>query len=247
MYSNMYRNYELPGQAYSSGSQNWWWGANTLGAAMGLKVTDPSSPDYQGVVDRIAKILHCPANERGKNPALTFSVDYVYNDNMGDYRGIVSPSDSAYKSGLAVWGQFKKRNQVPDNVLLAVDAANNFPQYQNNGAANSDDRFDHLGGLTWKYGDGGSPHGTGPVSNRKGNALFHDGTVRLVRVFSPPVPSATLPYSTPSYTSPAYENTVNPYTDLRDWMICDPGHSTSAATDTVPLNECWQRGRPLPF
>jgi prepilin-type N-terminal cleavage/methylation domain-containing protein len=246
MYSNMYRNYELPAEASAGGNQYYWWGTETLGRTMGLKVTNSSNPDYADVVSRISKMLHCPANDRGKNPSWDFCIDYVYNDNMGDYTGIVSASDPNYNAGKALWGKFKKRNQVPDNVLLATDAARNFPQFESSGGSKlSDDRFDFLGGLTWKFKDGGAPHGSGPSDKRKGNALFHDGTVRLVRVFSPRDANASL--SAPSYTSPAYETAVSQYTDLRDWMICDPGHAPGAATDTVPLTQCWQRGRPLQF
>ena len=252
MYGNMYRNFELPAQAYNTGdpvisTQYNWWGTETLGKVMGLKVSDPTNPDYTAVVSRIAKMLHCPANDRGKNPAWAFSIDYVYNDNLGDFAGY--PSSPNYDAGKSVWGIFKKRNQVPDNVLMAVDGAATFPQFvSSNGSKLSDDRFDILGGLTWKFGDGGYPHGSGAPKQRKGNALFHDGTVRTVRVFSPPDPSKPLPYSTPAYKTPAtYETDVNPYTDLRDWMICAQGHETSAATDTTSITEIWQKGRPLPF
>src|SRR5262249_27538792 len=154
-----------------------------------------------------------------------FSIDYCYNDNLGDYTGIVDPNNPDYNAGKKDWGKFKKRNQVPGNVLMATDASSRYPQFENSGKF-SDDRFDFLGGLTHKFADGGSPHGTGPQSKRKGNALFHDGTVRLVRVFSPKEGTAIFPptsMSAPSYTSPGYENTVSVYTDLRDWMICDPG------------------------
>src|SRR3982750_3066129 len=54
VYSNMYRNYELPAEAYAGGNQYYWWGTETLGKAMGLKVSDPGNPDYTAVVGRIA-------------------------------------------------------------------------------------------------------------------------------------------------------------------------------------------------
>src|SRR2546425_6808751 len=62
MYGNMYKNYEMPGQAFSGGNQGWWWGTEVLGRVMGLKVSDPNNPDYQAVADRIAKVLRCPAS-----------------------------------------------------------------------------------------------------------------------------------------------------------------------------------------
>src|SRR3954466_12222197 len=82
MYGNMYRGYELPAEAWGGGSQYYWWGTETLGRVIGLKVSDPNNPDYTAVVGRIGKMLHCPANDRGKNPAWDFCVDYAYNDNM---------------------------------------------------------------------------------------------------------------------------------------------------------------------
>ena len=252
MYSNMNRDYVLPAEAWGGGNQYFWWGTETLGKTMGLKVSNPSNPDYSAVVQRIAKMLHCPANDRGTPPALgantwDFAIDYAYNDNLGDYTGQVASSDPDYNAGKAVWGKFKKRNQVPDNVVMAVDGAANFPQWiANNGSKLSDDRFDFLAGLTFKFADGGAPHGSGPISKRKGNALFMDGTVRLIRVYSPETPTST--YSAPDYKNETtYNASVSKYTDLRDWMICAPGHELGAATDTTSTLQIWKKGRPLPF
>src|SRR5262245_27894141 len=81
MYSTMYRGYEMPAQAYPNGMDGWWWGTGVLGQAMGLKVSDPTNPDYQAVADRIAKMLVCPSSQRTKLAVISFSVDYCYNDN----------------------------------------------------------------------------------------------------------------------------------------------------------------------
>src|SRR5690242_11202999 len=47
MYSQMYKGYCLPAQAYNGGVDYWWLGAETLGRTFGVK------GDSQSVVDRI--------------------------------------------------------------------------------------------------------------------------------------------------------------------------------------------------
>jgi prepilin-type processing-associated H-X9-DG protein len=99
-----------------------------------------------------------------------------------------------------------------------------------------DERFNVLNDLTWKKGYGGEPH------KGKANMLFHDGSVRTARVFSP-----QKPYTIPMPNPADDENILKQYTDLRDWMIAHPGHSRSGATNSRPLSQCWQQGRVLPF
>jgi prepilin-type N-terminal cleavage/methylation domain-containing protein/prepilin-type processing-associated H-X9-DG protein len=252
IYSSMYNNYELPSQAYSGGNQNWWWGANTLGMTMGLHVLDPNNPDYQSVVDRISTLLHCPSSNRGKIPPISFSLSYIYNANLGDIRG-QDPTNASY-STYHPWAFFKKRNQVPENVLVALDGPDNYPQYDaDNTKANSDDRFDVLSHLTWKFGEAGAPHGGRIIAKRKANCLFHDGSVRLVRAFSPSTAfSVAAPYPDPNESNAI----LSQYTDLREYMVAHPGHDKNQAggvtpTDQIPAGtanvNAWKRGRPLPF
>jgi prepilin-type N-terminal cleavage/methylation domain-containing protein len=246
IYSTMYRNYELPAQAFAGGAQGWWWGTDTLGRTMGLKVSDPNNPDYQATADRIAKMLHCPSNSRGKDPsgAISYSVDYCYNENLGGIRG--QDSSNADYPGFKDWAFFKKRTQVPNNVLVAVDSPDSYPQYDaDHSVKNSDDRFSVLANLTWKQKDAGAPHGgSHDPTKRKANCLFHDGTVRLCRAFSPADRNAT-------FTDPKYsDKLLNAYTDLREWMIACPGKYPSGGgkVDGVSiLNQTWTRGRELPF
>src|SRR4051812_44231771 len=88
MYSNMYKGYCLPAQAgssltNSSAGDYWWLGTQTLGTVFNVK------GGQQDVLDRLAKLSDCPANERGKDPTLKFAFDYAYNSNFGDIRGQV--------------------------------------------------------------------------------------------------------------------------------------------------------------
>src|SRR5436190_8023867 len=88
LYSNMYRGYVLPAQAGSSltnsaAADYWWLGTQTLGTVFNVK------GGQQDVLDRLAKLSDCPANERGKDPTLKFAFDYAYNSNFGDIRGQV--------------------------------------------------------------------------------------------------------------------------------------------------------------
>jgi prepilin-type N-terminal cleavage/methylation domain-containing protein/prepilin-type processing-associated H-X9-DG protein len=225
LYSVAYRGYIMPAKVYISGgadspsAQKYnWWGTEVLGKAFGMKAGNAAQID---LVNRIAKIVDCPAVDRTKDPAIAFSVDYTYNNNLGDTRG-QDPNDVDYPS-YKTWAYFKKRSAVPPSVVLAVDVWDpGFIQA-------NDDRFGQLDDLTWKNRRGGSAH------RGKGNVLFHDGVVRTIKVFD-------VPKGTPRPTSAAQMKPS--YTQLADWMIrvARPGES-QATID----NDRWKKGRQLPF
>jgi prepilin-type N-terminal cleavage/methylation domain-containing protein len=234
MYSTMFNGYVMPAQASSgsmpngSGTEYWWLGTQTLGRVLGIK-----GNDNQAIVDRIAAMLNCPSINRTKAIGAAFSFDYTYNSNLGDIRGQIPVwPDGTTNGDYAAYSpahQFKKTTQVPGNVLVAVDAGE--PTIAN------DERFDILSELTWKKGHGGSPHKKGT----RGNALFHDGSVYTLRVWTRPQGmKRTLP------SAPA--NFPQLYTDLRDWMIAHPGHMVSGSLNSGGFNKdlVWQKGKPLP-
>jgi prepilin-type N-terminal cleavage/methylation domain-containing protein/prepilin-type processing-associated H-X9-DG protein len=228
MYSQMFKGYCLPAQAYNGGAENWWLGSETLGRTLGVK------GDAQSVVDRLAKLLDCPATNREKLPTLTFSFDYSYNANLGDIRG-QDPTNGSYPSYHQAHF-FKKWNQVPQNVLTLIETGE--PLYRN------DERFDTLGELTWKKCVAGSPHKKRSLSN----ALFHDGSVRLIMAFKAPpgwvkqVDNGNFQGSQPS--SPPQKS----YTVLEDWMIMHPGHlKVGSVNGQSDRTQVWTPGRPLPF
>jgi prepilin-type N-terminal cleavage/methylation domain-containing protein/prepilin-type processing-associated H-X9-DG protein len=234
MYSTMFNGYVLPAQASNDkmspdgGGINYWWlGSQTLGRVLGVK-----GNDSQNVVDRITQVLNCPTLNRSKPIGGPFSFDYTYNSNLGDIRGQVkifgngdpNPDYDRYSPAHA----FKKTTQVPGNVLVAVDAGE--PTIAD------DERFSVLSELTYKKGHGGSPHKKGT----RGNALFHDGSVYTLRVWTRPQGMARTLGSPPPDFPQAY-------TDLREWMIAHPGHNVPGTLNQVPLrSDTWTKGRPLP-
>jgi prepilin-type N-terminal cleavage/methylation domain-containing protein/prepilin-type processing-associated H-X9-DG protein len=225
MYSNAYKGYCLPAQAGNSGigasaTEYWWLGTETLGKALGVR-----GNDKQDVLDRLAKMLNCPATDRERISGTSFSFDYTYNSNLGDIRG-QNPADPDYSTQYQAH-QFKKWTQVPGNVLVACDV--NSPLVKN------DERFDTVDELTWKKAIGGHPH----YRQTKGNVLFHDGSVKTCKIYTPPKGVTTM--------SKAPTN-LSDYTDLREWMVCHPGHLDKNSIDTKKsTDDVWKAGRPIPF
>src|SRR4051794_11066337 len=96
LYSSANKNYTMPSTAGTgSATQYNWWGVEVLGRSLGVKRRDGSGAAATEVVDRLAKLLNCPSVDREKDPTITFSVDYTYNSNLGDFRG-EDPNDASY-------------------------------------------------------------------------------------------------------------------------------------------------------
>jgi prepilin-type N-terminal cleavage/methylation domain-containing protein/prepilin-type processing-associated H-X9-DG protein len=237
IYSNTYKGYMLPSRTWAgSSTQNFWCGVNILGPLLGVKYNGSSSAEQQNALDRISKLLDCPAVNRPKekNSLTNFSVDYSYNTNLGDDRAYEAdgPNNdgSSFSASMKDWAFFKKLNQIPPNVLIAIDATDIQKK--------DDERFDSRDDLTWKKRIAGNPH-TG-----RANALFMDGSVRLVYAYNPPTTGGQLPPD-PVASAPA-EFTANPkaWTQLEDWMLRYPRTADSQVTkDTLR----WKKGRQLPF
>jgi prepilin-type N-terminal cleavage/methylation domain-containing protein/prepilin-type processing-associated H-X9-DG protein len=232
LYSTMFNSYCIPAQAGNgtvggNALDDWWLGLNTLGKALGVKGDFNSTAGRQAMVDRLAKMLDCPSTNRDKiqTGGNNFLFDYSYNSNLGDIRG-QNPADGNYASYHQAHA-FKKWNQVPGNVLELVEIAE--PGETN------DERFDRLDELTYKYGRGGQPH----RKRTRGNVLFHDGSVYLCRIYT----TSAWPRATGS--APAgFPQSV---TDLRNWMICHPGHMISGSVNGISSkDEVWNKGIALP-
>ena len=155
LYAVAFKGYTMPSTAGTGSAQNFnWWGIQVLGAALGVERYGNSGADQQDAVDRIAKMVDCPSNPRDKDPAISFSCDYTYNGNLGDFRA-ENPADAAYAS-YHPWAFFKKRVQVPGSVVVALDTA----AY----VSANDDRFGSLSDLTTASGTSrpypraGNPH-----------------------------------------------------------------------------------------
>lgn len=231
IYCNTYKGYTLPSRVWSgSSSANYWCGYDVLGPLMGVRRVGNTGASQQDAIDRIAKVLNCPSVDRSKDPASIFVVDYTYNNSLGDDRSIKTLADGSANpnySSSQDFATFKKWNQVPGNVIVALDA--------NDQIGKDDERFANLADLTTGQGVGsatkpfpraGHPH------NNKANILFHDGSVHLAKAFTPVNGN-----NIPSTTDPAS-------TELADWMIKAPAPTDSLSTIQ---NSRWAKGRPLPF
>lgn len=247
MYSNLHKGYMLPSSVgVGNGGRNNWWGIDTLGPLMGVNNALATTASENQALDRIAKLVDCPANERPKDIGGTpfrFSADYTYNSNLGDFRAenrdLVTNTQANFDS-YRPWAYFKKRGQVPTNVVVALDV--------NPIQGKDDDRFESLANLITAAtpGEGtidptaarpfpraGSPH----KKKTMGNVLFMDGSVRTVKTFVPFQGGNAYPTAVTSAQIPSV-------TDLRDWMIRHPRVGDSA---TTLQNDRWTKGRNLPF
>jgi prepilin-type N-terminal cleavage/methylation domain-containing protein/prepilin-type processing-associated H-X9-DG protein len=238
IYSNTYKGYMLPAKAWQgSSTQNQWCGVNMLAPLLGVKYTGSSSAQQQNALDRVAKLLDCPANDKNKErtSATIFSVDYAYNTNLGDNRAIAEAPD--YNSNYSKWAFFKKVTQIPPNVLIAIDTTD-IPK-------DDGERFESVADLTWKKRIAGGPH-----TNFKANMLFMDGAVRLARGYTAPG-GRQLPPDPSTVTTEPPEFTANPkdWTDLEDWMIRHPNPLPAPGKDTPDTIEKqrWKKGKQLPF
>jgi prepilin-type processing-associated H-X9-DG protein len=202
-----------------------------LAPLLGVKFDAYSASGQQDALNRISKLLDCPANEKGKDKttATNFSIDYAYNTDLGDDRAY--PDSPGFSSSMQSWAFFKKVSSIPQNVLIALDTTD-VPK-------TDAERFESVDELTWKKRIGGGPH-TG-----KANMLFMDGSVRLARAYMAPN-GQQLPPDPPTSSTAPPEFTANPkaFTDLEDWMIRYPRPTDSATTIEKSR---WKKGRQLPF
>ena len=99
------------------------------------------------------------------------------------------------------------------------------------------ERFNTVDEVTWKKAIGGQPHRT----RTRGNVLFHDGSVYMVKVYT--TKSVPRVLSAKPWTTLQQQKQ---YTDLEDWMICHPGHAIAGSVNSKKIEDTWQKGRPLP-
>jgi prepilin-type N-terminal cleavage/methylation domain-containing protein len=227
IYSTTFKGYVLPARVASGvgASTTYWCGKDVLAPLFGIK-----SNTGQDATDRIAKMLDCPANDRPKNPITSgstiFSVDYSYNTSLGDDRA--HKWSPGYSASRETWCFFKKWNQVPQNVIMAVDASEVAP------GDSSYERFEDIGDLT--YDPAPKPFASWP-HRKKTNALFMDGVVRLVSLWKNednPPPAANTSGLGIADVNPKFRDTNSSgvASGNGNWMI--------KYTD-------WKRARPNPF
>ena len=207
LYAVAFKGYTMPSTAGTGSAQNFnWWGIEVLGAALGVNRYGTNGASQVDAVDRLAKMIDCPSTDRDKDPAISFTADYTYNGNLGDFRAHDPTLSQADHDKYAPWAFFKKRTQVPGNVVVALDAAAIIGK--------DDDRFQSVSDLTTTSGTGRPYPRAGHPHRGKANVLFHDGSVRTVT---------------------AYDPTKTPSTELADWMIRYPD-STKDSASTIENN-----------
>ena len=239
IYSTNYKGWVMPAKiATGSDTQNIWCGINVLGPLFGVKSGDSGAQQRQAL-DRIGRMLNCPAVDRPFDVATLlsatgFSVDYVYNENLGSTKGTYFPGNGDYpaptpKPKYDPWLSFKRTNQVPQCALIAVDGYDTPTPPDKN-----DVRFIDMGDLFKDHRRIGWPH------VKKANFLFNDGTVHLVNPWDKTVIN---PYALPLGDAGLKQNPVIP-----NYIIFAPQLLNSPAnTGQYTIHDVWQKGRNIPF
>jgi prepilin-type N-terminal cleavage/methylation domain-containing protein len=240
LYSAAYKGYMMPAKiATGSDTQNMWCGINVLGPLFGIKPGGTSNTDQLRALDRIGKMLNCPAVDRPNDPAVllsgtAFSVDYTYNENLGSTKGTPFNVNGApqgdYNAGsYDPWLAFKKQTQVPQCALIAVDGYDSATPPDKN-----DVRFVDMGDLFKDHRRIGWPH------LKTANFLFNDGTVHNIRPWDK---SVTNPYALPLGDAQLKPNPVIPnYIIYAPQALKTPGQNGKYKDTDV-----WAKGRNIPF
>jgi prepilin-type N-terminal cleavage/methylation domain-containing protein/prepilin-type processing-associated H-X9-DG protein len=184
IYASANRTFVIPAAGANESSStsvapDLWWGTDTLGSALAIA---SNSPTYdQTLIERIDKILHCPAvvdNTGSVEGSMTYNGNYAYNTSMGDIRAM-DPTNSSYAS-YHPWAYYKKIAQVPGNVVLALDVTVSSIATAASPTA-AKDRFNTLSNITG-IGSSALPLADDRHPQQRSNVLFADGVVRQVHV-----------------------------------------------------------------
>ena len=240
LYSGAYKGYMMPAKiATGSDTQNMWCGINVLGPMFGIKPGGTANVDQLRALDRIGKMLNCPAVDRPNDVAAllngtAFSVDYVYNENLGSTKGTPfnvngSPQADYKVDDYDPWLSFKKVTQVPQCALIAVDG------YDSATAPDKNDvRFIDMGDLFKDHRRIGWPH------TKTANFLFNDGTVHNIRPWDK---SLSNPYALPLGDAQLKQNPV-----IVNYIIFAPQVlKTKNQIGKYTDNDVWAKGRNIPF
>jgi prepilin-type N-terminal cleavage/methylation domain-containing protein len=235
IYNANYKGWVMPAKiATGSDTMNMWCGINVLGPLFGIKPGGTSNTDNLRALDRIGKMLNCPAVDRPNDPAVllngtAFSVDYVYNENLGSTKGQNFPGNTDYSTTYDPWLRFKPTNQVPQCALIAVDG------YDSPSPPDKTDvRFIDLGDLFQDHRRIGWPH------LKTANFLFNDGTVHNIRPWDK---SVTNPYALLLGDAALKPNPV-----IVNYLIYAPqALKTPAQNGKYKPEDVWAKGRNIPF
>ncbi|MGB7158293.1 MAG: type II secretion system protein [Tepidisphaeraceae bacterium] len=261
LYTNNEGGYMMPAnRGQGNGATNYWWGYEAIGRGLGVKPLITAGMTAGEILEaervaagRIGKLFNCPSVERPDAPipaaASTYYGDYTYNGNLGDFRywsdaGVGASFGTPDSANRYTFAKFKKRSQVPDNVLVLVDLPDQL--------SSNDDRFGALGDLARTGGSRPIPRAGRPHWKRQRcNALFTDGSVRLVKGFLPNPPTNVAPTG-------SVPDGGDITTELTNWMIKTSDYAKGPSTTPqgappnypnppIPGVNVWQKGLPLPF
>jgi prepilin-type N-terminal cleavage/methylation domain-containing protein len=237
IYVNTYKGYVMPAKiATGSDQQNMWCGISVLGPLYGVKSAGNNTANLQAL-DRIGKMLNCPAVDRPTDMSAfggstSFTVDYVYNENVGSTKGQKFPpggNNNDYQTKYDPWLRFKRTNQVPPCALIAVDGYDT-----PNALVANDVRFVDMDDLFKGHRRIGWPH------VKMANFLFNDGTVHKI---NPWHPSLKNPYSLPLDDALLKQNPkIENYLIYSQELL-----NTPASVGTKTENDVWKKGREVPF
>ncbi len=233
IYGNLYHQYEMPSKvATGSDTKFTWCGIEVLGPLFGIK-PGVTGADQANALNRIAHMLDCPSVNRPRDLAVsgtgTLTVDYVYNDNLGNTKGQFFTGNSDYNAAsYDPWLAFKKMTQVPQSVIIAVDG------YDSDGPVDKNDfRFTTLDDLFSGHRRIGWPH------LHTANFLFNDGTVHNINPWDKTVRSPyTLPLGDPGLKmNPVITNNLV----IASQALLVPGQTKWKPEDV------WRKGQNVPF
>jgi prepilin-type N-terminal cleavage/methylation domain-containing protein len=237
IYVNTYNSYVMPAKVGTgSDQQNMWCGINVLGPLYGVKSRGNNASNL-AAIDRIGKMLNCPAVDRPTDMSTfssttSFTVDYVYNENLGSTKGqrFNPPASNAdYQTKYDPWLRFKRTNQVPPCALIAVDGYDTA-----NPLVSNDIRFVDMDDLFGGHRRIGWPH------VRQANFLFNDGTVHKINPWDPSVKN---PYGL-ALSDPLLKQ--NP--KIQNFLIYSQELlNTPASIGTKTDADVWKKGREIPF
>jgi prepilin-type N-terminal cleavage/methylation domain-containing protein/prepilin-type processing-associated H-X9-DG protein len=201
IYSTVFNGYCMPARIWSGvgATTTYWCGKDVLAPLFGVQ-----GANGQDAANKVAQMLDCPSNERPKDPASGFSIDYTYNTSLGDDRA--HPGSPQFNPARQPWAFFKKMTQIRPHVIISLDATES-------PAIADYERFEDVDDLTYSKFYAGWPH-----QNNRTNIMFFDGSVRLVDLWvRKPVPVAPTAGLTAADVHPQFKNELMKYPWLKEY------------------------------
>jgi prepilin-type N-terminal cleavage/methylation domain-containing protein/prepilin-type processing-associated H-X9-DG protein len=244
IYATYYNQYVMPSKV-STGSDTrfYWCGIEVLGPLFGVK-PGTSGAQQSAALNTIGRMLDCPAVDRPADISTggsgNFSVDYCYNDNMGNTKGqkfyiaATGALQGDYQAQYDPWLSFKRTSQIPQSVIVAVDG---YDTTMNAAViTNSKEfRFAELNDLCATNRRVGWPH------IKRANFLFYDGTVHVIN----PWDKASEKINPYGQALPLTAVKANPVL-TSNLIVAKEALMVPGQTKFKP-EDCWKKGQNAPF